>query len=103
MTKIQFIVRYNQALADHNLLHRDVVMLAALAHMAAEGKTEATTGEVSEASAEPNAAAVLRRLSANNLLDARHDTRRFNNATHRVVFYSINQNGIETLNKVISL
>jgi hypothetical protein len=102
MTKIQFIVRYNQALTDNNLLHRDIVMLATLAHMATEGRPEAMSGEIGDACAEPNAAAVLRRLSANNFLDSRHDTRRHNNATHRVVFYSINQKGIETLNKVIS-
>lgn len=102
MTKILFIVRYNQALTENNLLHREIVMLATLAHMATEGKSEASASEIAEACAEPNAAAVLRRLTSNNLLESRHDTRRFNNATHRVVFYSLSQKGIETLSKIIT-
>jgi hypothetical protein len=102
MTKIEFIIRYNLALAENNMLHRDVVLLAAIAKMATDGQKEATAQDISRTCGEPNAGNVLRRLLSVQLLNNRYDAKRLNNATHRVVYYSINQKGIETLSKIIS-
>jgi DNA-binding MarR family transcriptional regulator len=101
MKKLEFLLSYNRSLLRLSLLHRDAVVLAAVACLQGEGQAEVITSQVVDACDEQNAANILRRLASQDLLAYRHDTRRIDGTTHRVVYYSLTPKGLSKLGKIL--